>query len=139
MAQKNEPTMLKRADKLIDELYEENDRLKIISHRNAPAIEVDNLRKRSIRPRLEAEPDARTGQVIAVQRLGNLHPLPEPERSLGILAVRLGDRPVGVLYRGVFGMRHIARVVMPNAGRQIAEAAELFDGVALGLRKSLFE
>lgn len=27
-AQKNEPTMLKRAEKLIDELYEENDRLK---------------------------------------------------------------------------------------------------------------
>ena len=61
-------------------IVEENDGLQVVAQRYAAAIEVNDLRHRTIGVGAETEPHARAGQVVSIQRLRNLDLTPEPDR-----------------------------------------------------------
>ena len=122
-------------------VVEEHDGFQVFAQRHAPAIEVDDLRHRTVGIRAEAEPHARAGQVIAVQRLRNLDLAPEPDRffwrcqPVMAVAVRIHLFPAAVVQRWLLTMRHIALVVSPLAPRQNVETLQPLDrGLLLGAK-----
>ena len=59
------------------------DWLEIISHGNAAAVEVDDLRNRPVGAGVHLKPDARAGEVVSVEGFWYFDPTAKPNRFWG--------------------------------------------------------
>ena len=59
-------------------IVKQDSRLQVVAHGHAASIEVENLGHRPVGVGMELEPDARAGQVVAIQRVGNRKCLAKP-------------------------------------------------------------
>ena len=96
--------------------FEENDGLEIVAERDATAVEVDDLRHGAVGVGAELEPDARAGDVVAVEGPGDGDFAAEPGGFLGAGEGRLDRLPGRVVEGGGFGVGQIADVHAPLVG-----------------------
>ena len=105
-------------------VVKQHDRLQVVAHGHAAAVEVENLRHGAIGFGVELEPDARAGQVVAMQCLRDLKGLAKPDRIGRRLLARGNRLPSAFVQIHRFAVRQIARVHLPCAGGQFTQAGE---------------
>ena len=108
-------------------LVEEDDGLEVVTEGYAAAVEVDDLRHGAVGGGAELEPDAGSGEVVAVEVFGDFDEAAEPDGVVGGVAAGLDDGPGGVVEVGVFAVGEVAYVGAPFVGREVVEGAEAFD------------
>ena len=116
---------------------EEHDGLEVVAERDAAAVEVDDLGHGAVGVGTELEPDARAGDVVAVEGLGDFDGAAIPDGVLGGFAVRRDELPGGVVECGRFAVRDVAYVEAPVAGRKLGEGLEGMQRGERGGRKIL--
>ena len=107
---------------------EEDDGLEVVAERDAAAIEVDDLWHGPVGVGVKLEPDARAGDVIAVEGLGDLDGAAEPDGVFGRRGAAAGlgrdERPGGVVECGRLAVGDVAGVEAPLAGGERVEGLQ---------------
>ncbi len=98
-------------------IVEEHDGLEIVAERHAAAIEIDDLGHRTIGAGVELEPDARAGEVVAVQRLWNFDFAAKPDGIFCGVAFDRKNRPTAVVETHGLTMSDVAGVKTPAVDR----------------------
>ena len=107
---------------------EEDDGFKIVAERDAAAVEVDDLGHGAVGVGVELEPDARAGDVVAVEGLRDFDHAAVPDGVLRGFGAWLDECPGGVVERGGFAVGDVAGVEAPFAD---GEGVEHLEGVQL--------
>ncbi len=113
-------------------VVEEDDGLEIVAERDAAAVEIDNLGHRAVGVGVELEPDAGPGEVVAVERLGDLDGAAKPDCVLRRVAFDGKNRPGAVVEAYGFAVGDVAGVKAPAVDGQVVEFGEAVDGGSRG-------
>ena len=114
-------------------IIEQHLRLQVLAQSHAAPVEVKNLRNGSVGVGRELEPNARAGQIVAVERRRQLNRLPKPHRVGGVMRARGRILPSALVEGHSFAVRQIALVHLPRAGGQLRQAQQPFHhGARLG-------
>ena len=109
-------------------VVEQDDGLEVVAESDAAAVEVDDLRHGAVAAGVELEPDARAGEVVAVERLGNLDDVGDTRpRPWSLWLPRLDQRPAAVVEVERFAVGDVADVGPPFRRGQVVEGAEPLD------------
>ncbi len=124
-------------------IAEKYDRLQVFAQRHAAAVEVNDLRHRSVGVGAEAKPHPCAGQVVAIQGLRHFNLATEPHCFLGrrhpVMAFRVSVHllPTAVIERWILTVWHVALVVPPGAAWQGTETLQSSQG-GLFLRRQIY-
>ena len=108
-------------------MIEENDGLKIVAHRHATAIQVDDLRHGPVRGSVKVEPDSGAGEVVSVQRGGHGDGATIPDGVGRGLGVGADNWPTRVIQIESFTMRKIPHMRLPSVRRQGVQTRQPLD------------
>ncbi|MCU1252333.1 MAG: hypothetical protein JWQ49_5362, partial [Edaphobacter sp.] len=104
--------------------FEKDDGFEVVAEGYAAAVEVDDLGHGAVAGGVELEPDAGTGDVVAVEGLGDFNDAAVPDGVLGGFGPGLNQWPTGVVEGGGFAVGDVAGVKAPFAGGQGVEHLE---------------
>ena len=108
-------------------LIEEDDGFEVVAESYAAAVEVDDLRHGAVGVGAEAEPDARAGEVVAVEGLGDFDFAAIPDGVGGGFAAGFDEGPGAVVEVEGFAVGEVAGVVAPLLGGEVVKGGEAGD------------
>ena len=111
--------------------FEEDDGFEVVTESDAAAVEVDDLGHGAVGVGTELKPDARAGEVVAVERFGDFDDAAIPDGVGGGFGARLLEWPCGVVEGGGFTVGDVTGVEAPltyGEGVEELERVEFGDG-----------
>lgn len=111
---------------------EEHDGLEVITEGYAAAIEINNLGHGTVGVGHELKPDAGAGEVVTVERLGDLEPAAIPDGVHGRAGIGGDGLPGGIVEIGRFGVGNVTGMKFPIGGGERVEGGQLPNGAMGG-------